>query len=237
MTRSHQIGRLGILLVIAVSCCCFLLWWLYGDRVRLDAIVERESQLRAVIDEHPVSSIVIGSVVYLLTSLIPGTTAKSIVFGWLFGFWIALPIVCVSLTLAALICFLLVQFLFRDLALQKLPGLTARLNGAAEQGGLATFLLTLRLVHAPYSLTNYAAGASGLPKSTFVWTTAVGMFPSNVVFVLAGSQLPTLVRISEVHIWELLNWPLLISISLLALAPSVTKHLMKRFRNQSAAAR
>ncbi len=227
--RDHLLKyrRFGKLLFVAIL-LIFLACWLYGDTVTWAAIVEQESRLRATVDSHWLISIGVGSVIYFIASLIPGTTGKALLFGWLFGFWTALPIVCSMLTLAAVVIFLSVRFLFRDGVQRQLPRLIGRLNRSMRQSGQATSLLTLRLLHAPYSLLNYAAGATDLPARTFAWTTFVGMFPSNVVFVLAGSQLPSLERIKDISVSSLLNLPLLLSLSLLVIMPMVINAVRHR---------
>jgi uncharacterized membrane protein YdjX (TVP38/TMEM64 family) len=191
-------------------------------------IVEQESRLRNAVDSHWLISIGVGSVIYLFASLIPGTTGKAVLYGWLFGFWTALPIVCSMLTVAAVVVFLSVRYLFRDWVQRQLPRLIGRLNRSMRQSGQATSLLTLRLLHAPYSLMNYAAGATDLPTRTFAWTTFVGMLPSNVVFVLAGSQLPTLGRLEDVSPSSLLNLPLLMSLSLIVIMPIAINSIRRR---------
>jgi hypothetical protein len=54
------------------------------------------------------------------------------------------------------------------------------------------------------------------------------MLPSNVVFVLAGSQLPTLGRLEDVSPSSLLNLPLLMSLSLIVIMPIAINSIRRR---------
>lgn len=199
-------------LAIGVGC------WVFGQEITLDRLVRRESALRQLVHDLPVLSLAIGFLLYVAASLVPGTTGKSIVCGWLFGFWAALLIVNVALTLAAWIAFLAVRYVFYDFIHRRLSSWIRRVDDALRRDG-PIYLVTLRLLHAPYSLTNYAVGATAVRARTFWWTTQLGLLPGNIAFVLAGSQLPTLAQLTEQGPWSLVNVPLLVGLSLIALLP------------------
>ncbi len=203
-----------LLFALAVGVAC----WVFGQEVTLDRLVRREGALRQLVHDVPVSSLAVGFFLYFAASLVPGTSGKSIVYGWLFGFWMALLIVNIALTLAALIAFLAVRHVFHDFVHRKLSVWIQRVNDALRRDG-PIYLVTLRLLHAPYSLTNYAAGATAVRARTFWWTTQLGLLPGNIAFVLAGSQLPTLEQLTEQGPWSLVNVPLLVGLSLIALVP------------------
>ena len=51
-------------------------------------------------------------------------------------------------------------------------------------------LLTSRLVPlVPFTLLNWAAGATSISRWTFLWTTAVGILPATILFSATGSGL------------------------------------------------
>ena len=70
-------GFIGVLAVVAV---------LLREHTSIEALVQRETQLRDAIAAHPIRSWLIGFGVYFVASLVPFTGGKSAVFGWLFGF-------------------------------------------------------------------------------------------------------------------------------------------------------
>tara|TARA_R110002073_G_scaffold41466_1_gene117048 strand:- start:9454 stop:10167 length:714 start_codon:yes stop_codon:yes gene_type:complete len=212
-----------VLLVIAV-----IGWFAFGDKVSLDPILEQEDELRGYVQHHPFWSPLSGFVIYLALSLVPGTPGKSIIYGWLFGFWMALVISSSALTIAAVVSFLVVRYLLREMVKGKLSKIVAAIDRAVSRNG-GSYLLSLRLVHAPYTLVNYASGATAIPVTTFAWTTWVGMLPGTIVFVLAGSQLPTLRTMAQEGVWSIVDVKLLALLSLFALLPIATRWALRRF--------
>ena len=218
---------LALLLLILVAAAVG--WWFYGDDVTWKSLLEQEQALRTAVQEHPVVSLAIGFVVYVMTSLIPGTTGKAILYGWLFGFWAALFIVSLALTIAAVISFLLGRYLLREYVVRRFAGWIDRVDNAVTREG-PFYLITLRLLHAPYTLINYSSGATAMTTWTFSWTTLVGMLPGNLVFVLAGSRLPTLKHLTEKGIWSLVDLRLFAVLSVMALLPVVSRWLLHWYR-------
>jgi uncharacterized membrane protein YdjX (TVP38/TMEM64 family) len=128
-----------------------------------------------------------------------------------------------ALTLAALVGFLFSRYLLFDLLHERFRAAARRLDEACLRDG-AFYLLTLRLAHAPYSLTNYAAGATSIPARTFWWTTQLGMLPGAAVLVFLGSRLPSLHTLIEHGVSGLLDPWLVFALVLPVLVP-----LMIRF--------
>lgn len=222
--------RAVILLIFALG--LILVYFVVRRHLSLDAIAAQEDRLRALVMKYPVVSWLVGFAVYVVASLVPGTGGKAFVFGWLFGFLPALVIVNFGLTAAALISFAVVRQAFQVTAHRRLGKLVRRIDAALlREGGL--YLLTLRLLHVPYSITNYAAGATAVRTRTFWWTTQLGLLPGNVAFVLAGSQVPSLRQWIHQGPWELINFPLLLSLSLAALAPVGIRSTVRKWRARS----
>jgi uncharacterized membrane protein YdjX (TVP38/TMEM64 family) len=218
---------LVLMLGILVAC------WLLGDQLTLARLIEYENSLRQLVAAFPLVSFVVGFLVCFAASLLPGTCGKSIVCGWLFGFWPALLILNTALTLAAVAVFLTIRYLFRDLQdllRRRFTAWIERLDNTVRRDG-AMCLVTLRLLHAPYSLTNYLAAATAVKTRTFWWTTQLGMLPGNIAFVLAGSQLPTLEQMVEQGPSSLVNMPLLVGLSAAGLTLVATHTAARRWRS------
>jgi uncharacterized membrane protein YdjX (TVP38/TMEM64 family) len=223
MSRKRAIVLLGFLLLVGAA------YWALADHWSLWAMAKEEQRLRATVDEHPVASWLIGLGVYVAASLIPGTGGKAIVFGWLFGFLGGLMVVNLGLTIAAVISFFVVRYVFQAAVHRRFGKAIARIDEAlAREGGF--YLLTVRLLHMPYSLTNYAAAATTVGPLTFWWTTQLGLLPGNVVFVLAGARLPTLTQLAQQGPWSLINVPLLVSLSLAAFVPLAIRSAVRKWR-------
>ena len=162
-----------------------------NNSFRLAQLADQEMHLRRKIAAAPWISFWVALFLYSVVSLVPGTSGKSIVCGYLFGFWQSLFLVIASLTNAAMITFLLSRYVIRSWVEKKFAGLLGDMNVMLERDGVF-YLLTLRMVHVPFSLVNYCSGATRVSAWTFCWTTMAGLLPSTILFVYVGAQLPTL---------------------------------------------
>jgi uncharacterized membrane protein YdjX (TVP38/TMEM64 family) len=189
-------------------------------------IVDHEQSLREQVASHPVLSWCIGVFTYFAISLIPGTAGKSVVYGWLFGFWKALAMVELGLTAAAVVSFLCGRFLARDIVRRKWRSRLRIASRRFMRDG-AFYLLALRLSHAPFTLVNYGAGALKIPLSTFCWTTFVGILPGTIAFTFAGTRVPSLSIVAEQGIWALLDVSLLLAVMIVAVLPLILHYIVR----------
>ena len=211
-------GFIGVLAVVAV---------LLREHTSVEALVERETQLRDAIAAHPIRSWLIGFTVYFLASLVPFTGGKSAVFGGLFGFLPALVMIDGALTLAAIVTFLSCRYLVRDAVEGRFAVHVERLNHHLERDG-PFYLLFLRMAHAPYTFINYVSGALRVPTRTFAWTTLLGLLPGTAVFAFAGSRLPTLRELAEQGPMRLLDPWLIAALVLTGLLPVLIRFVIRK---------
>jgi uncharacterized membrane protein YdjX (TVP38/TMEM64 family) len=127
-----------------------------------------------------------------------------------------------ALTLAALATFMV----SRDLIEARFASHVARLNQHLERDG-PFYLLVLRMAHAPYTFMNYVSGALRVPSHTFWWTTQVGLLPGTVVFVFAGTRLPTLQELADQGTIRLLDPWLIFGLVLTEVLPFLIRWLLK----------
>lgn len=205
----------------------------YGQ---LETIADYELQLRGRVERFPLISFAIGLLLYTLLSLVPGTTGKSFVFGWIFGFWPALVQANVGLTIAAVITFLLSRYVFRDVIQSKFGYYVMRFNKALEREG-GYVVISLRMLHAPFSFVNYTLGTTSITTKTFWWSTQIGLLPGNVVFVLAGAQLPTLRELLTQGAPAIITPPFVAACVLMAVFPWVIRAIVNRVRRRAEAPR
>ena len=203
------------------------LWYLITPYASLDTIVAHQAQLREWVKTHPMATLSAALLAYVLLSLVPGLTGKAIVAGWLLGFVGGLVVVNCGLTVAAIIMFLLSRHLLRETMKRKLGWISKRLDrGLRESDG--SYLLVLRLLHAPFTVMNYAVGTTNTGLRRFWWTTQLGILPGNIAFVLAGASLPSLDVLKRQGIWSLVNIPLLASLTAIGLLPVVARWIARR---------
>ena len=113
--------------------------------------------------------------------------------GFVYGFWVALPLVLVGWTLSALATYAIGRHAARP-ALRRLAGEERLERGeeVIERGGV-TALLAARLIPImPYSLVGYVAGAAHVPLWRFTWTTFLGSIPLCAAVVYLGDRLDSL---------------------------------------------
>jgi len=202
--------------------------WYVHTYVSLEAVADQELRIREYITLHPWFSFLVGFTIYSGLALVPGTGGKAMVYGWLFGFWQALSIVTVGLTLAALAIFSFSRYLFRASIEQRYPIVLSLMNKHLEKEG-AFYLLTLRMAHAPYSIVNPVSGASRVRTWTFFWTTVVGLLPANAIWVYVGMRLPSLHELEGRGTAAFIDLPLMAALVACATLPLLIRSLVRRF--------
>ncbi len=215
-----------IAFAIFVVVCCLLVW-LFERWLSLEQLIVHERWLRRQVDEHPWRSHLLGFAIYAAASLIPGTSGKSIVYGWVFGVIAGAGISTVALTIAATIAFCISRYVLCDAIHRRFGRYVARIDRALERDG-GFYLFALRVLHFPYTLTNYAMGATTIPIRSFVVATLLGMLPGSIVFAYVGSQLPTLGTLAERGVIGLVSPQLIFASVLLAALPIAIRLLMRR---------
>jgi len=102
------------------------------------------------------------------------------------------------------------------------------MNRHIEKEGVF-YLLTLRFVHAPYSIVNPVSGASRVRVWTFFWTTLVGLLPVNAIWVYVGIRLPSLRELAISGPGALIDLPLIGALVVCAMLPVMIRRLVRRF--------
>ena len=218
--------KLAAIAILGLIAGC--VWYFVGRNLTLEELARQESRLRELISEQPLLALATGFVAYSVMSLFPGMAGKSLVIGWLFGLWPGVVLVNFGLTAAAVASFLLGRSLFRDMLQSRFPVRLRRLDEAIARDG-AFYLFALRMMHAPYSLTNYAMGATCISTKQFWWSTQLGMLPGNFVFVYAGTQIPTLSEAAAHGLAGVVSVHLLAALALLGLLPLIARWVMAQF--------
>ncbi|MDH3581300.1 MAG: VTT domain-containing protein [Hyphomicrobiales bacterium] len=217
-------------LIVFILAAIFLttLAWYFHNYVSLEELASQESRLREAIAINPWRSFAIGFCIYTVVALIPGTGGKAIVYGWIFGFWQAVAIVTVGLAIAAIAIFWLSRYLVRERIERRFPRFLTFINRNLEKD-VAFYLVTLRLLHAPYSIVNPVIGASRVPTWTFLWTTIVGLLPANAVWVYVGIHLPSLRELADHGAESFISLPLISALVLCGTLPFLMRWLINRY--------
>jgi uncharacterized membrane protein YdjX (TVP38/TMEM64 family) len=226
LTTRQSKRKLFVFVIAAISLT--VLAWYVKNHVSLEELADQERRFRAYISLNPWHSFFVGFGIYTGLALVPGTGGKGIVYGWLFGFWQAVTIVSVGLTLAAMVIFSLSRYLFRESIERRYPNFLSLMNKHLEKEG-AFYLLTLRMAHAPYSIVNPVSGASRVRTWTFIWTTMVGLLPANAIWVYVGISLPSLGELAERGASSLINLPLITALVVCSTLPLLIRWFISHF--------
>ncbi|HSS69903.1 MAG TPA: TVP38/TMEM64 family protein [Casimicrobiaceae bacterium] len=183
--RIHRWLRLGVLASLAGGVAAFFA--LGGPHyLSLDAIREHRAGLLAYTEAHYAQAALIGFAAFVVATLLclPAGTVFSLVFGLLFGRWVATALLVMAGTLGATLLFLAARYLFARPLRTCLGSLGDRVNKGFTRDAFH-WLLFLRLTPIfPYFLVNLAPALTDIPVRTYVAATLVGIFPG--MFILAN---------------------------------------------------
>ncbi|MCA9223815.1 MAG: TVP38/TMEM64 family protein [Planctomycetales bacterium] len=231
--RGGLVGRLlvlGIVLVVAAA-----VYWAFGDSLTLSALAERETQLRDWRTQHPVAVYAVAALVYVMVTglSLPGATVLTLLYGWYFGLPRGVVLVSFASTAGATVAFLVSRFLFREAIERRFHERLQRFDAAWQSEG-PFFLFALRLVPAvPFFVINAVMGLTSIRARTFWWVSQLGMLPGTIVYVYAGSSVPSLRTLADDGIGAVFSptqlTRLVLAFALLGLLPLAARWTLKWF--------
>ena len=118
--------------------------------------------------------------------------------GYIWGIAIGSIVASISLTISAVIAFLFSRYIVRDWVASKviqIPRLDRLDAGVANSGFKFIFLIRLSPVF-PFTLFNYAYGATGVKLGSYVLGTWLGMIPGTVMYVYLGSLITDIAQVA-----------------------------------------
>jgi uncharacterized membrane protein YdjX (TVP38/TMEM64 family) len=230
--RGSYVRRLAVLtglLLVAGAALAFA-----RGRLDIESLAARETQLRGLVAEHPATALIGAFLVYVIVTglSLPGATAMSVLYGWLFGFWTAIVLVSFASTSGATVAFLLSRYLLGEFVQARYGHRLTAFNRAIEREG-AFYLFTLRLIpQVPFFVLNAVMGLTKLPVRTYWWVSQLGMLPATCVFVFAGASAPSLKTVAERGLSSLLDWKLIVALTLLGVMPLALKKVVDVVRRE-----
>jgi len=228
MNIPRSTGKHKIIIVLITVILLIVLTWFVNSYFSLVDLGRPGTTLPHLYCPESAARICCRYSLYMLLALVPGTGGKAIIWGWLFGFWQAMFIVTVGLTLAAMIIFSISRYLFQKSVERRYTRFLSLMNKHLEREG-AFYLLTLRLAHAPFSIVNPVCGASRVRTWTFFWTTAVGLIPANAIWAYVGNRLPSLRELADHGAGSLIDPPLIGALVACALMPFLIRWFISHF--------
>ncbi len=222
----------GIVAVVAV-----VFYRQFGDQLTLQALAQREAQLRVLQQEHPLAVYGIAFLTYAIVAglSLPLAAPMTLVMGWYFGFVRGVLLVSFASTTGATFAFLLSRYLLRDVVQNRFGERLAGFNEALRREG-AFYLFTLRLIPAvPFFVINVVMGLTPIGVWTYWWVSQLGMLSGTSVYVYAGATVPDLQTLAEQGAAGILTPQLLLAFVLLGVFPLLAKKVMQRLGGATAA--
>lgn len=218
-------------LLLALFLTAIVAFYFLGPKsLSLEQLAHQEAALRQTYADHPALFLAAALLLYIaITGLsLPGAAVLSLVYGWLFGFWVALPLVSFGSTTGATLAFLSSRYFFRDAVRRRYAKLSLWIDQAFASEGWVV-LLTLRLVpQFPFFVVNLLMGLTPIRVTTYWWASQLGMLPATCVFVFAGASSPGLEQMAQQGVSSLVQPKLLFALALLGLIPVILRWLTKK---------
>jgi len=150
-------------------------------------------------DNYWLSLLIFMGVFALITTIFsPSIVFLVIAGGYLFGTWPGAMSSNIGATFGSFLAFLIARYLFGGYVHKHLAKRLKDFESNLKRNG-PNYLLSLRLVPViPTFLINIFAGVTKINKRTFLWTTAAGNFPADLVYSFAGSQLREVSSIDKI---------------------------------------
>ncbi|AUR51588.1 TVP38/TMEM64 family protein [Aquella oligotrophica] len=205
--------------------------WSY---LSLDGFNHYHQQILEFEQKHVISFtlIYILSYIVLIACCIPGTILFDLLAGFIYGTVLGTPIVLVSYLSGAILNFILVRTLFKDVLHQKFSHLRHIVLRDGGRTRTAYNLIGLRFIPIiPFWLLNILAAILDIPLVTFIITTFIGIIPTSVIYVMIGNGVRSqLAENAKVSLDVLTNpelWIPLVLLALLIIIPNLYKSFKK----------
>jgi len=220
--------------------------------ISLEELVRHRAEIDTFVTQRQVLAVLVYIGIYTATvSLsLPGAAFLTVTGGFLFGLITGAVAAVISSTSGAVVIFLVARTALGE-PLLKRAGPRAQQLAQGFRDDAFNYLLFLRLVPVfPYFLVNLVPAFAGVKLGTFVAATALGVIPGALTYAFAGTGLDSVIdaqknsydactasgsstcslsfNVGDVFTPELIG--ALIALGLLALVPTLVKHLRARSR-------
>jgi uncharacterized membrane protein YdjX (TVP38/TMEM64 family) len=163
------------------------------DYISFDQLERHRAQLLGFVDRHPLVAPLAFMLTYtaVIALSIPGGAILTVAGGFLFGVAAATCYVVIAATCGATVLFLIARTALGDSLRQKAGPAMQRMEAGFRENAL-NYLLFLRLIPLfPFWLVNLVPAFLGVPLSTYVLATLVGIIPGSLVYASVGNGLGT----------------------------------------------
>ena len=210
----------------------FLALWLifnFSNLLTLENAKNQQVQLNHYIDNNFLVASVLYFILYTVATAlsVPGGIILTLVSAALFGFWWGVLLVSFASSIGATLAFLFSRYLLKDWVQTKFGRKLQALNKGVEKDG-ARYLFTLRLMPVvPFFMTNLLMGLTPMSTKKYYLVSQIGMLPTTIIYLNAGTQLTAIQSLSDI-----LSPVLLLSLAVLGLFPFISKFFINALKQK-----
>lgn len=219
-------------LVVAVIVLIFIaVIWSTGlhKKLTFDQVKNNAVWLRDQVEHHYWWSVILYLAIFITVILcsLPAAALMNIIGGFLYGVIQGVFFVVIAATIGGTLFFLIVRYIIGNYLQSKFSTQLHNFNAMWKARGWL-FLLMLRCIPLiPFFMVNILAGLTTISTTTFIWTTALGVIPTALIFTYAGRQLGTINELQDVFTIPILS--ALVLLLLFALLPVLFNRYRKIF--------
>lgn len=186
-----------LLVLLGVGGFIFAMGW--HRYLTLEHLAANRELLRSFIESNLLLSLAAFVALYAVTVALslPGGAVLTIAGGFLFGWVLGGITSVVAATLGAIVVFVIAKSALSDVLQARAGPWLSRFRDGFHEDAFS-YLLFLRLVPVfPFWLVNLAPGLLGVPFTTYVVTTFLGIIPGTFAFSLAGNGLDSVIAAQQ----------------------------------------
>ena len=205
--------------------------------ISIDTLRTYHQQITDYTATHPFLTplLFISAYVTVAVLSLPLSIYLTLLAGYLFRQPYAVIYVVIGATLGACLIFLAARYAFRDFFKQQAGPYLIRFEKGFKENAVS-YMLFLRLIPLfPYWIVNLAPAFLGIPFTTFLWTTALGIIPVAFAFTQIGRGMGHILDMhQEFTLKQIINSDVilaLITLGFIALVPIIFKRWKKRKEN------
>lgn len=203
-----------------------------GRIVTLEFIQRYATTIKNYVDDNYGASLI----VYLLLSVsasflgIPVTILLTVLAGYLFGTILGSLYSVIGSTVGTTLLVVFTRFIDKGRVAKKYERYLSLLNSELARYGHYYLLLLQLLPMTPTFLLTMVVGVTNVTIFTYIWTTALGIFPGTLIYASFGRQLYVFQSLDEV----LTSWPViaLFILSVLSTALFIYKRMLLYYGGQ-----
>lgn len=171
-----------------------------SDHMTIACLKTNRDMLHALVHNNYLLAVCYYLGIYIIFGALsfPFVSLVTMAGGFLFGTLAGSLYTIIGATIGGSIAFLMYRCFFGSWVREQYGHRLVTFNKEFQRNG-ASYLVIMRLIALiPFFMANALASVAPISLKTFMWTTAVGVMPSALIYSFAGEQLDTINTVGDV---------------------------------------